>query len=235
MEFHCAVTVVVTVTVRKGPMIGTTVFPAAVGAGADLSTIEKAPKGIVTPGESPVAAGAKAESVVSEEALGTWIVTEGVSVRSLEGTSVTKFCALAIGVTVVEASDSGKVRLAGASETAAGSGTLWTTLMVVVAVLTVTVSGVSNDEATEASTGVERAVSDGIDDGMVVVIVVDMRRVTVSPAGIEGLVAGSGTVVGCSCPAPATGSTVVVATALVADGSIGASDPGIGTIVVVVA
>jgi hypothetical protein len=45
---HLAVTVVVTVTVRKDPITGTTVLPAAVGAGAVWRTIEKSPKGIVT-------------------------------------------------------------------------------------------------------------------------------------------------------------------------------------------
>lgn len=123
-RIYCAVTVVVTVTVRNGPMIGTTVFPAAVGAGPDLSTIEKPSKGIVTLGESAVAEGDSTDIVVSEEALGIWIVTEGAGMKLLEVLAVTKFCWLTMGVTVVDASDSGKLRLAGASETATGSGTL---------------------------------------------------------------------------------------------------------------
>jgi hypothetical protein len=70
-DVHCAVTVVVTVTVRKGAIMGTTVLPAAVGIGADLRTIEKAPNGIVTPGKSPAASELGTASVTSDEAAGS--------------------------------------------------------------------------------------------------------------------------------------------------------------------
>jgi hypothetical protein len=121
-----------------------------------------------------------------------------VGVGISEVLAVTKFCGLSSGVTVVDASALGEARLACASETATGSGVLWTVVVVVGGGTTAAVSGVSTDAAKEDSIDVGGAVSDTAATGTVVVIVVDMRRVTVSPAGMEGLVAGPGTVVDCS-------------------------------------
>lgn len=59
-------TVVVTVTVRVGPMIGMTVLPAGVGSGAGAGPepmmIENGPRGIVIPNELGVELGATADS-----------------------------------------------------------------------------------------------------------------------------------------------------------------------------
>jgi hypothetical protein len=68
---HPAVTVVVTVTVRKGPITGITVLPAAVGTGAEAIMIENAPRGIVIPEKLPVDVGTGAEGVTCDEASGT--------------------------------------------------------------------------------------------------------------------------------------------------------------------
>lgn len=100
-------------------------------------------------------------------------------------------------------------------------------VVVVVARLIAAVSDVPSEAVADDSVGVE--------NGMVVVIVVDMRRVTVWPADIEGLGAGSGMVVGWSCAAPAIGSIVLTGIGLDAEEIFGDSDPGIGMIVVEVA
>ena len=67
------------------------------------------------------------------------------------------------------------------SEAVTGSAVFGTVMVMVVGILTVTVPA--------DSTGSERAVCDA-SGGTMVVIVVDMRSVTVSPAAIEGLLVG---------------------------------------------
>jgi hypothetical protein len=92
-------------------MIGITVLPPAVGAGAEWRTIEKGPKGMVTSAEPPVRARADADGVGSDDAPGIWTEIGGVGV----GVTVTRFCALTKGVTMVEASGP-NVRLGGTTD-----------------------------------------------------------------------------------------------------------------------
>jgi hypothetical protein len=201
--------------------------------------IENAPKGIVIPEKLPVDVGAGIEGVTCDEASGTWIDTSGVGVESTEVLSVTKSWGLISGVTVVEASGAGAVRVDGVSDAGADSGVLSTVTTIVVERLTVTVSSISLDDGSEDATEAAKAVADAADtgslNGTVVITVVDIWRVTVLPAGMEGpAVAGTGRVVpDCSRGlVPNTGWTVVADSGAWVAGCSGESAVGVGMVAV---
>lgn len=103
-------------------------------------------------------------------------------------------------------------KLDGVPELVTASAVLGTVIVMVVGILIVTVPADSSAS--------ERAGCDASGGTMVVVIVVDIRRVTVSPAAIEGLLVGEPGIAGvaCSWPAPGTASTVLAGAGLVTGG-----------------
>lgn len=226
----------VTVTVRKDPMTGMTVLPAAVGIGADSITMENGPRGIVTSGDPPAGAGAGTEGVASSDAPGFWIDTGGVGVGVADVMSVTKLDGLAKGVTVVEARRPVEGSLEVDSDTGATPGVPETVVTRVVETRTVTVSSFSLDGDTAEPSDAARGVSDarsGSLNGTVVVAMVDIWRVTVLPAGMDGLTVAGTAILSTDCsgePALDTGTTVVASSGSVA---VDVSMVGIGEFMLV--
>ena len=178
--------------------------------------MENAPRGIVTSGELLVGAEAGAEGVASDEAPGTWRETGGVGVGTTEVLTVTKFCGPTSGVTVVEASGPGDVRVDILSEVEAVSGVLCTVVTMIVERRTVTVCALSLAGVGEDAIDIVEAISGAADtgslNGTVLITVVDKLSVTVPPAGTVGLdVAKTGIAVADCAEAlgPNSGSTVV--------------------------
>lgn len=161
-----AVTVVVTIIVRMDPMTGTTVLPPAVGADAG--------------------------AVASDETAGVCIDTTGVGGGMTVIVCVTKPDGSDKGLTVVEPrGDPGRPTSETDAGTEAKSDGLGIAGTMVVETRTVDVSSMSLDIAAEEVTDSARAVpgsgKTGSLNGTVIVASVDIRRVTVPPAGTEAV------------------------------------------------
>lgn len=118
--------------------------------------------------------------------------------------TVINACGSVSGLTVVAASEPGHNRVVAFSHTEAASVVPSTAVIMVVGRLAVTIAAASSDAVTDDATGTAEAVSVAAGTlslkDTVIITVVDIRRVNVPPAGMDGCVdASSGIAVADCC------------------------------------